>query len=138
MASSVSVPHPPAAVLARPVVAKMTPPAPPPAFAASGHPAPVVTNSLIRPAIPPPGSSAVALRPARATLPPPRPATAPTASFAGGGKASGAPRATSQPTGVAAPPTGPTTGGAGPATPHPNPNQPPSHAPPAQTAAPQH
>jgi hypothetical protein len=107
-----SVPHPPAAVLARPVVAKMTPPPPPPAFGSSGHTTPVVANSLIRPAIPPPGTSVQALRPARATLPPPRPASAPAASFAGGGKSSAAPRTTSQPAGVSAPLAGPITGGA--------------------------
>ncbi|HWW95685.1 MAG TPA: DUF6600 domain-containing protein [Vicinamibacteria bacterium] len=111
-ASAASVPQPPAAVSGRSVVAKMTPPAPAPAFGASGHAAPVVTNTLIRPAIPPPGTSAVAMRPSRATLPPPRPASAPAASFAAGGKVSAAPRATSQPTGVSAPATGPTTGGA--------------------------
>ncbi|HXB57628.1 MAG TPA: DUF6600 domain-containing protein [Vicinamibacteria bacterium] len=164
-ASAASVPQPPAAVSGRSVVAKMTPPAPAPAFGASAHAAQVVTNPLIRPAIPPPGPSTVAMRPSRATLPPPRPATPPAASFAAGGKVSGAaratsqptgaaapltgpttaaggkvsgaPRATSQPTGVAAPLTGPTTGVAGQSTAQPKLNDRPSHAPVAHGAAPQ-
>jgi hypothetical protein len=140
-AAGTSVPQPPAAVLARPVVAKLTPPPPAPGFAASGHTAPVVTNTLIKPAIPPAGTSAVAMRPARATLAPPRPATPPAASFAPGGRQVGTPpRATSQPTGASVPLTGPATGGGAKPTARPPMNDRPSHAPslgvpPASTGA---